>query len=202
MRKEMALCNLSTVYAWLGQYEKAAEVAEEAISLHRSDGDPAVHVMALNDLAVAHLGLGAPEAAARCVERALDRGDESALPEEIALSLALAADAGQRLGRATPAYEERALALVRTRGTTLRRCQIENIVGRLHRHRGAYAQALALHEHAAHWAEAIDYRVELARAFDGMARTMKALGDAAGAARHRERADLLFDEMGMPEPAR
>lgn len=202
MRKEMALCNLSTVYAWLGQYEKAAEVAEEAISLHRSDGDPAVHVMALNDLAVAHLGLGAPEAAARCVERALDRGDESALPEEIALSLALAADAGQRLGRATPAYEERALALVRTRGTTLRRCQIENIVGRLHRHRGAYAQALALHEHAAHWAEAIEYRVELARAFDGMARTMKALGDAAGAARHRERADLLFDEMGMPEPAR
>ncbi|MFI7382782.1 BTAD domain-containing putative transcriptional regulator [Streptomyces sp. NPDC049813] len=204
MRKEMALCNLSSVCAWLGRFEESAAAAEEAVSLRRSDGDLAVGVAALNDLAIARLALGEPERAAGCLREARGLGDGSAMSEELALTLALSADTAQRLGRAESvvAYEERALELVRTRGTALRRCQVENIVGRLRRQRGLYEQALELHESAARCAASIEYRVELARALDGRADASKALGDAAAEARLREEADGLFAAMGMPVLAR
>ncbi|WP_232248067.1 AfsR/SARP family transcriptional regulator [Streptacidiphilus rugosus] len=202
--KAMALCNLSTVHAWLGQYDDAAAAAGEALRLGCADGAWLNEITALNDLAIARLGLGRPDQAATCLEKALRIGDESELPEELALAFALAADAAHRLQQTTSAsaHEERALELVRARGTAVRRCQVENIIGRLRRHRGAYAQALELHESAARWAGEIDYRVELARAFDGMAQAAKALGDTSSATRSRERADALFAGMGVPDEAR
>ena len=203
-RRAAVLCNLSTVHAWLGQFEAAVAAAEEALLLRRELGDKVNEIPALNDLAIAYLGLGVPEQAEECLVEALRLGDESVMPEELALAIALAADAGQRLGRTDPVstYEERALELVRAQGTAVRRCQVENIIGRLRRHRGAYAQALQLHESAAQWAGRVEYRVELARALDGMAHAAKALGDAASAQRHRAGADALFAEIGMPDAAR
>ncbi len=172
MRKEMALCNLSTVSAWLGRYAEAAVAAEQAVELRRALGEPVSQIPALNDLAIALLGLGEPERARACLEQAMSVGDESSFPEDLALTLALAADAEQRLGRqrTASAYAEQALDLVRERGTALRCCDVENIVGRMHRQRGAHAQALELHRSAARRAGAIEYRVELARAHDGMPR--------------------------------
>ncbi|MET7479659.1 BTAD domain-containing putative transcriptional regulator [Streptomyces sp. NPDC005648] len=204
MRKEMALCNLSTVCAWLGRYEEAAAAAEQAVELRRSEGEPVSGIPALNDLAIALLGLGEPGRAKDCLGQAMSVGDESSVPEDLALTLALAADAEQRLGRqrSASAYAERALDLVRERGTALRCCDVENIVGRMHRQRGAHAQALELHRSAADRAGAIEYRVELARAHDGMAQAAAALGDGASARRHRARADELFTSMEMPVGAR
>lgn len=204
MRKEMALCNLSTVCAWLGQYEEAAAAAERAVELRRAYGEPASRIPALNDLAIALLGLGEPEQAKACLAQAMSVGDQSSIPEDLALTLALAADAEQRLGhqRAASTYAEQAIDLVRERGTALRCCDVENIVGRMHRQRGAYAQALELHRSAARRAGAIEYRVELARAHDGMAHAADALGDGASARRHRARADELFASMQMPDGAR
>ena len=201
MRKEMALCNLSTVSAWLGRYAEAAVAAEQAVELRRSLGEPVSQIPALNDLAIALLGLGEPERARACLEQAMSVGDESSFPEDLALTLALAADAEQRLGRqrTASAYAEQALDLVRERGTALRCCDVENIVGRMHRQRGAHAQALELHRSAARRAGAIEYRVELARAHDGMAHAAAALGDGASARLHRTRADDLFASMDMPE---
>ncbi|MGV9242164.1 AfsR/SARP family transcriptional regulator [Streptomyces sp. NPDC003710] len=206
MRKAMALSNLSTVCSWLGQYEEAAAAAEEAVALHAGDGDCVNQMSALNDLAIARLGMGEPERALACLERALALDDQASMPEDLALAFVLAADARLRLGRPDPAAAheeaERALDLVRARGTAVRRCEVENIVGRLRSLRGAHAQALKLHESASRRAEAIEYRVALARALDGMALAAQALGDDASARRHREDAEELFAAMGMPRGAR
>ncbi|MET9075382.1 BTAD domain-containing putative transcriptional regulator [Streptomyces sp. NPDC004232] len=202
MRKAMALSNLSTVCCWLGEYRRAAEAAEEAVALHGRGGEHVSQIPALNDLAIARLALGEPEQAKACLERALAVGDESSMPEDVALALALSADAEQRTGRRVPASahgrEAKALELVRARGTTVRCCEVENIVGRLHQRRGAYAEALRLHESALLRADSIEYRVALAHAHDGIARAALALGDTCLALRHRSEADGLFDAMGMP----
>ncbi|MZD08538.1 AfsR family transcriptional regulator [Streptomyces sp. SID5785] len=199
MRKAMALTNLSTVHSCLGWFREAAEAAAQAVALHGSDGERSNQIPALNDLAIARLGLGEPRPAAVSLSLALSLGDEASIPEDLALTLALSADTEQRLGRhaLVAGYEERALDLVRTRGTTLRRCEVENIVGRLRRHRGAYAQAMELHRSAAGWARSIECRVELARALDGMAHAAAALGDAAAAREYRTDADELFAAMGV-----
>ncbi|KUN10485.1 AfsR family transcriptional regulator [Streptomyces yokosukanensis] len=200
LRKGIALCNLSTVCSCLGRYEEAVDAAERAVVLHSSNGEPAGRIPALNDLAVALLSLGDPERAKTHLDQALAFGDGSSVPEDFALTLALAADAEQRLGhqRTSAAYAERAVDQARTRGTALRACEVENIVGRVHRHGGAYARALELHRSAAQRAGAIECRVELARAHDGVAQAAGALGDQASARRNRSAANELFAAMGMP----
>jgi tetratricopeptide (TPR) repeat protein len=201
-----ALCNLSTVNTWLGDLEEATRAAERARSIYRRLGDRDNEVAALNDLAIAHLQRGDPHAARRCVVEVEteDMVNESRMPENLALTLVLAADVHHRLGDAEGASSrlDRALTLARSRGTPIRRATIENIAGFVQLRRGEPEAALALHRHAHRSSESIGYRFEQARALTGMAAASVALGFGAEAVEFGQRADELFDRMRVPAAGR
>ncbi|MFE2377488.1 BTAD domain-containing putative transcriptional regulator [Streptomyces sp. NPDC059398] len=199
-----ALCNLSTVSTWLGDLEEATRAAERARAIYRRLGDRDNEVAALNDLAIAHLQRGDPQAARRCVADTEEMVDESRMPENLALTLVLAADVHHRLGDAEGAGSrlDRALTLARSRGTPIRRATIENIAGFVHLRRGEPETALALHRHAHRSSESIGYRFEQARALTGMAAASVALGFGAEATEFGRRAEELFERMRVPVTGR
>ncbi|MFD5075701.1 BTAD domain-containing putative transcriptional regulator [Streptomyces sp. NPDC058371] len=188
---------LSTLYEQWGRPEEARTAAERAVELRARLGQHEHQTATLTDLAFAHVGLGAYEEADHCLERARELFDAGGDPGDVALTLALSADVDDRLGRPVrnPDPAARALELVRTNASPLRRAKVENTVGRLRCRQGDCETALALHTHAYRLATAINYRIEEAYALAGMAR---ALGDAEDAAAHRAAAEALFAEMGVP----
>ncbi|MGV9992800.1 AfsR/SARP family transcriptional regulator [Streptomyces sp. NPDC003374] len=199
-QRAYAWCNLSTVYTWLGRYEEAAAAAERAALLCQGSEARGEEIIALTDLAAARLGMEQPAAALIPLERALELGDESRMPENLALTLALAAEAGERAGageRATR-YAAESLRMIQSKGTATRNATVENILGAFHCRRGDYAMALALHTSAHGHAVAIEYRMEIARALDGMAETLEGMGDFRQSGVHRQQAYELFRGMGVP----
>ncbi|MEU6351667.1 BTAD domain-containing putative transcriptional regulator [Streptomyces sp. NPDC047072] len=192
-----AWCSLSTVYTWLGRYREAAVAAEHAVRLSRELGARAEEITALTDLTAALLGTEEYPAARAVVERALELGDELRMPEEYAHALALAADVSQWLGAGeeSAGYAERALHLIRSKGTATRQATVQNILGRVHCRRGEFAQALELHRSARFHAGAIEYRIEVAQAVEGMAEALDGLGDVREAAAHRLSARELYAGM-------
>ncbi|MEV5986792.1 BTAD domain-containing putative transcriptional regulator [Streptomyces sp. NPDC052051] len=199
-QRSYAWCNLSTVYAWFGRYEDAAAAAERAALLCQGSEARGEEIIALTDLATARLGMGQPAAALVPLERALELGDESRMPENLALTLALAAEASEGVGaveRATE-YAAESLRMIRSKGTATRNATVENVLGRFHRRRGDYPKALALHTSAHGHAVAVDYRMEIARALNEMAEVLEGMGDFRQSGVHRQRAYDLFKEMGVP----
>ena len=192
-----AWCSLSTVYTWLGRYQEAVVAAEHAVQLSRELGARAEEITALTDLTAALLGAGEHPAALAVVERALELGDEVRMPEEYAHALALAADVSQWLGAAgeSVGYAERALHLIRSKGTATRQATVQNILGRVHCRRGEFEQALELHRSARFHAGAIEYRIEVAHAVEGMAEALDGMGDVREAAAHRLGASELYAGM-------
>ncbi|MEV7085283.1 BTAD domain-containing putative transcriptional regulator [Streptomyces sp. NPDC093085] len=192
-----AWCSLSTVYTWLGRYREAVVAAEHAVRLSRELGARAEEITALTDLTAALLGSGEHSAALAVVERALELGDEFRMPEEYAHALALAADVSQWLGAAEESvgYAERALHLIRSKGTATRQATVQNILGRVHCRRGEFEQALELHRSARFHAGAIEYRIEVAHAVEGMAEALDGMGDVREAAEHRLSAKELHAGM-------
>ncbi|WP_252940664.1 BTAD domain-containing putative transcriptional regulator [Streptomyces sp. CHB9.2] len=204
-----ALSNLSTVQSWQGRYEEAAASAEEAIRLNRKLEIQEHEVVAFTDLAVARLGTGDLVGALDCLRRAESLIDGSRMPENVALVLALSAAVRQRCGKGDGDGEracqdaERAMSLVRSKGTALRQAAVENILGRFHHHRGDHHRARELHESAYSRSWPIEYRMETARALHGMAEAEEALGDPVRAAERRRQAEELFKLMGLaPDGAR
>lgn len=199
-QRSYAWCNLSSVYAWFGRYRDAAAAAERAVLLCQGSEARGEEIIALTDLATALLGMGQPAAALVPLERALELGDESRMPENLALTLALAAEASERLGaveRAT-GYAAESLRVNQSKGTATRNATVENILGRFHCRRGDYPMALALHTSAHCHAVASEYRMEIARALDGMAEALEGMGDFRQSGVHRQQAYDLFKGMGVP----
>jgi DNA-binding SARP family transcriptional activator/tetratricopeptide (TPR) repeat protein len=199
-QRSYAWCNLSSVYAWSGRYEEAAAAAERAALLCQGSEARGEEIIALTDLAAARLGMGQPAAALVPLERALELGDESRMPENLALTLALAAEASEQLaaGERAIEYAAESLRMIRSKGTATRNATVENILGRFHCRRGDYPVALTLHTSAHRQAAAIGYRMEIARALDGMAEALEGMGDFQQSGRHRQQAYQLFEEMGAP----
>ncbi|MFJ7166466.1 BTAD domain-containing putative transcriptional regulator [Streptomyces globosus] len=188
------LCNLSSALTWTGRHAEAAAAAARAVALAGRAGTAGEQVSALNDLAVARLALGEEQEALAALERAMDLAGECRMPENLGLTLALAAEACQRTGRTVLAgdHAERALELIRAHGTAMRQAVVENVLGRVHLLRGAPERARELHADALRSAEAVGYRIESARALHGLALAHEALGDPDRARAHRDRADAAF----------
>ncbi|MFD4133081.1 BTAD domain-containing putative transcriptional regulator [Streptomyces goshikiensis] len=195
-----ALCNLSSAYTWLGRHREAASAAERAVAISRRLGARNEEISALNDLAIARLATRDHSAARSAAEQALELSDESRMPENLALTLALAADASLHLGRTRQAvaHADRAYGLIRAKGTALRQAVVENILGDVHCRRGEFDLALALHESAYRLAAAIEYRIEAARALRGMSAALAAMGRTGRAEILRRCADDLMESMGVP----
>ncbi|MFD9157739.1 BTAD domain-containing putative transcriptional regulator [Streptomyces goshikiensis] len=195
-----ALCNLSSAYTWLGRHREAAAAAERAVAISRRLGARNEEISALNDLAIARLATRDHSAARSAAEQALELSDESRMPENLALTLALAADASLHLGRTRQAvaHADRAYGLIRAKGTALRQAVVENILGDVHCRRGEFDLALALHESAYRLAAAIEYRIEAARALRGMSAALAAMGRTGRAEVLRRCADDLMESMGVP----
>ncbi|MEU3771871.1 BTAD domain-containing putative transcriptional regulator [Streptomyces sp. NPDC032472] len=197
------LCNLSSVYTWTGRHREAAEAAGRAVLLSRRAGSGAEEISALNDLAIAQLALGEEREALATVERAMELADDCRMPENLALALALAAEAFQRTGAPDQAadHAERSLSLIRSKGTAMRQAAVENILGRVHHLRGAHERARELHESAYRNAEAITYRIEAARALHGMAQALEALGHHESAHSHHARATAIQETLTRTQPS-
>ncbi|WP_079248439.1 AfsR/SARP family transcriptional regulator [Streptomyces sp. MJM1172] len=195
-----ALCNLSSVYTWLGRHREAAAAAERAVAISRRLGARNEEISALNDLAIARLATRDHSAARSAAEQALELSDESRMPENLALTLALAADASLHLGRTRQAvaHADRAYGLIRAKGTALRQAVVENILGDVHCRRGEFGRALALHESAYELASAIEYRIEAARALRGMAAALAATGRTGRAEILGRCADDVMESMRVP----
>ncbi|MFI9182468.1 AfsR/SARP family transcriptional regulator [Streptomyces goshikiensis] len=195
-----ALCNLSSVYTWLGRHREAASAAERAVAISRRLGARNEEISALNDLAIARLATRDHSAARSAAEQALELSDESRMPENLALTLALAADASLHLGRTRQAvaHADRAYGLIRAKGTALRQAVVENILGDVHCRRGEFDRALALHESAYELASAIEYRIEAARALRGMSAALAATGRTGRAEILRRCADDVMESMRVP----
>ncbi|WP_332760447.1 ATP-binding protein, partial [Streptomyces sp. MT206] len=195
-----ALCNLSSVYTWLGRHREAASAAERAVAISRRLGARNEEISALNDLAIARLATRDHSAARSAAEQALELSDESRMPENLALTLALAADASLHLGRTRQAvaHADRAYGLIRAKGTALRQAVVENILGDVHCRRGEFDRALALHESAYELAAAIEYRIEAARALRGMSAALAATGRTGRAEILRRCADDVMESMRVP----
>ncbi|MEU8701472.1 BTAD domain-containing putative transcriptional regulator [Streptomyces sp. NPDC048680] len=191
-----SLTILSTLYEQWGRYEEARDAALRSAELSRQLGQHEGLPGAITDLAFAHVGLGAYEEADRCLAEARGLYGDAGNEVNLALTLALSADVENLLGRPPldPDQAERALGLMRTNSSPLRRAKVENVVGRLRRRQGDMAAALALHTHAHELASSLSYRIEEAYALAGMA---DALGDTPDAVRYRAEAEKLFTEMGV-----
>ncbi|MHB9864517.1 AfsR/SARP family transcriptional regulator [Streptomyces sp. YIM S03343] len=199
-QRSYAWCNLSTVYAWFGRHEEAAAAAERAVLLCQGSEARGEKIIALTDLAAARLGMEQPAAALVALERALELGDESLMPENLALALALASEASERVGAPEQAteYAAESLRMIQAKGTATRSATVENILGAFHSRRGDYPMALALHTGAHGHAVAVEYRMEIARALDGMAEALEGMGDFRQSGVHRQQAYDLFRGMGVP----
>ncbi|MGW1429734.1 BTAD domain-containing putative transcriptional regulator [Streptomyces sp. NPDC002431] len=197
-----ALGNLSSVHSWLGRHAEAVEAAERSLELNRrlkSDTEMNTYneVSALVDLTIAHLGTGRLDTALAVVEEASALADETQMPENVALLLALSSLIRQRLGHheLPVAQAEQALELVRNRGTALRQSAVENLIGQVWAERNDPARSLELHESAYRRASRIGYRIEIVRAMYGAADALAALGETTRAAERRQQADAVYAEM-------
>jgi DNA-binding SARP family transcriptional activator len=197
-----SLTNLSSLYEQWGRCAEAVEAARAAVELNHRLGARENEIVALSDLAVASLGLGDVEQARACLERARAIIGDVGSPGDVALVLALSATVCQELDQPeqAAAFAERALTLGRSSRMPIREAVIENTVGRLRRLQGQPAAALTLHGNAQRVASAIGFRVEEARALDGLAEAYDALGDTALSLEFRARANALFDVLGVPTP--
>ncbi|OLZ65086.1 AfsR family transcriptional regulator [Streptomyces sp. IMTB 2501] len=200
----IALANLGTVETWAGHYADGARYAAQATELNRSLGERNNEISSLTWLALAHLGSGEDERARACLAQALELCDESRKPGNVAFVLAHWARICQRLGetRSTAEHAERALDLVSAEGTALRQAAVVNVVGVVHLRGGAPDRARELYRHAYELASRLGYRIEIARALQGMAESAEALGEREEALRCHREAEKLYDAMGVTEAGR
>ncbi|GHE75525.1 SARP family transcriptional regulator [Streptomyces vinaceus] len=196
------LNTLGTVCLALGRHDEAADALRKVIEICRAYPSPGVEVTAWTSLALAQIGKGDFQAAHDSVTRSWALS-ASAMEENLVLALAVSSDVSDRLGDARRAqeHEDRALELISPRTSAQRRSRVDNLLALKHGRNGRYEEALRLHERALDVAEGMGYRVEMAHALDGMAAAAERLGRPT-AAEYRERADLLFDAMGVPPEGR
>ncbi|MET7451372.1 BTAD domain-containing putative transcriptional regulator [Streptomyces sp. NPDC005574] len=203
-QRSYAWCNLSTVLTWQGHPEEAAAAAQRATLLCQDSQARGEEIIALTDLAAAHLAMQQPAAALVPLRQALELGDESRMPEDLALTLALAADASERLGAGQEAthYAAESLRIIQSKGCATRNATVENTLGAYHCRRGDYPMALALHTSAHTHATAIEYRIEIARALNGIAEALEGTGEFRQSGIHRHQAYEHFTAMGvLPNPS-
>ncbi|MEE1929375.1 BTAD domain-containing putative transcriptional regulator [Streptomyces sp. TRM 70351] len=195
---------LSSVTVRLGKFEEAADTAARAIDLWEAIGDPGHTIVARSSLAFALIGLRRPQQALKELDAALRLCDDLNGPATTALILAQHSAAHVLLGEHDQAkeYVERALQIPAMRDVTVRQATVESIAGRVYRAVGEPELALARGRRAYELAVSIKFRYEMAQALDTLADASLALGETTKAEDYRQRADALYERMGVPENAR
>ncbi|MCY0938874.1 AfsR/SARP family transcriptional regulator [Streptomyces sp. H34-S4] len=197
MNTVVSVCNS------LGRQQEAADTARQAIEICRELHAPDEELVAWTGLALAHCGMGEFEQAATALTRALSLASASRMPENLVLTLAVAADVYDRLGDAqrSQEYEAKALELIAPTTPPQRRARANNFLALKHGRHGRHDEAFELHERALACAEGSGYQLEVAHALHGMAAAAGQLGRPV-AAEYQERADALFAVMGVPAHGR
>ncbi|MCX4696576.1 BTAD domain-containing putative transcriptional regulator [Streptomyces sp. NBC_01408] len=196
------LNTFATVCTALGRHEEAADAARRVISLCQEFQSPDQEAIARMGLALTQCAMGDLKEARASLDRALALSG-CCTTETVVLMLAVSADVWDLLGETEPAREHGARALEVMTSTTSpqRRSRMDNVLALAHRRHGRHEEALRTHERALRCAEGSEYRVEMAHALDGMAAAAEELGlpEAAG---YRDRAETLFEAMGVPPNGR
>ncbi|MFF5563884.1 BTAD domain-containing putative transcriptional regulator [Streptomyces sp. NPDC012623] len=194
-----SLTNLSSLFEHMGRYPEAAAAAQRSVELNQAIGARENEIVALTDLALAYLGLGRDDDARGCLDRALGLCDESAAPlGDSALVLALSAYVWHGLGNPGQAAAHAEQALKLTLGSScapMRQAAVWNVLGALRRRGGDHAEARRLHADAHRIASAVGYRIEVARALNGLADALAAQGETVAATTHRDEAATLLSAM-------
>ncbi|MBV2153028.1 AfsR/SARP family transcriptional regulator [Kitasatospora sp. SUK 42] len=184
-----SLTVLSMLHEHRGDYRRSIESARTAVDLSRRLHAVEIEITALTDQAVAHLRSGELAQARACVEQARPLSDESKLPGNVALLLAVCAEV-EALGgdlAAAAGSGARALRLAEASRTPVRQAAVANIVGRVRIVVQDCEGALEAHRYAYRHASAIGYRIEAVRALEGMeaAAALLEAGEQCGPGRAR-----------------
>ncbi|MFD3698149.1 BTAD domain-containing putative transcriptional regulator [Streptomyces sp. NPDC058646] len=196
------LNTLTAVCTALGRHDEAADAARRAIGLCRDFHHPDLEAIALTGLALTQCATGDAKEARTSLDRALALSS-SCSTETLVLALAVSADVWDLLGETESALDHgtKAWELITSTMSPQRRSRVANILALgLGRH-GRHEEALHRHEWALSCAEGSGYRVEMGHALDGMAAAAEHLG-LAEAAGYRDRAERLFEAMGVPPGGR
>ncbi len=199
-----ALVNISSAASILGCYDRAVAAARRALELYQGLGEVNNQPLALVNEANALLGLGEDEAAMASLLQAQELCKRLGTPTTTDLVLTRLADAHQRAGRYEEAYDyaSQALDLFWTDHSPAHLSLAENVLGRIHNRRREYRQAFQHHQRAHQLASAIEYRLGMAEALQGMGAAQEELGAVGEAARYRAEAREVFGLMGVPEEFR
>jgi DNA-binding SARP family transcriptional activator/tetratricopeptide (TPR) repeat protein len=190
---------ISSAAGYLGDYERSAAAAREAIAIHRQLEHRTGEVLALVNLANAEIGQGQPEAALIRLTEAWSLGQLRGAGARNALVAARLAEVQLLLGDVKEA--RRHIDLIRdelgTRSNASVTVRLRNTLGAVHRCSGEYPQARQYLRDALAQAESMGFRIGAAEALQGLSLVADATGDTAVAAEQRERAQELFDAMGV-----
>ena len=197
-----SLTALSALYEQQGEYELAAEAACDALDLGRRLAQHEIVLVAVNDVALAYIGLGKFVEAEQWLAQGRDLCDGSNEAGHEAMTFALSADVAVEIGSPsdTAGYTARAVGLVDYSASPLRRAKVHNILARLYARQGEHVRALGAHAHAHRIAASVSYRAEEAYALLGMARVHELLGDDPAAREHFAEAEDLYLAMDVAEP--
>jgi DNA-binding SARP family transcriptional activator len=197
------LASVSVAHTALGHYHDALRAALKAGAIDRQTGDVGSQVISLVNVANARIGLSQLDDALQVLADAVSLARTIGSPNGEAVALARCAEAHRRLGQYDEAFDSgcRALQILWAIERPAIAAAVENTLGLVCQARGEYDLALSRHRQAHALADQAGFRIELARALEGMAHALYHLGRKAAAAENFQLALKHYDEMDVPEAA-
>ena len=201
--ESVALISVCSVNLALGDCEAAEAAARRALTLQRALDHRVYVVSALESLASARLWMGDCESALAHLAEALDIASLIGFHTGVAAVLVRYADTYRCLGDHSDAlkYANKVLDMLWTVKRPTIEVEVTNILGAIHLLRDEDEVALAQYRNAAEMAERIGYRIELAKAREGMGNLSYRASDRENACAHWEAAHALHVAMGTPGAA-
>jgi tetratricopeptide (TPR) repeat protein len=198
-----ALTILGRVCHRQGRYDQAAECHQQALALCRETGSRDGEVDALNGAGQTLLATGQPDQARACHATALTLSRQTGFRDWQAYALTGLGDVSHRQGQHAQAaeYHRQALALFQEIGSRGGEAEALNGAGEALLATGQPAQARTRHTAALTLAAETGNRYQQARAHHGLAAACHAAGQTEQTRQHRQHAEDIYTELGVPEAA-
>lgn len=200
-----ARVHLSAVLNGLGRYREAAGQAELAIAVRQELSSPNTLTMALINLGTAQTGLGQYDEVIATLSKALEWDGRLGGSSSHALILARLVPAcrlAHAQAMATQFARQAAEAVQAPSTPPTHRVIVLDLLGEHALHEGRPTVARDLFAEAVELSEELDLRYESAWSVAGLAAAHDALGEKETAIRLRDRAEPIFEELGLPEQLR